>query len=242
MRSICSKHTFYPIIYAFLAHEHLRVRDDRARQERVLDGRAIDGDVVRLSAPTCVRDAAGPCWPAVPRLVLRRSVAAIFHCVCTIAAQMPQKRRERHILLEPPRSCCRSAVAAILRSAARPASARTAVPPRKSRRRVIHAAGTESPSREAPRKNVLDNVPPDQREAAQTVLFATAWPPRSDRRQRQSRHFRATRSSRRRSVARGGGAMRGGAARARRRERLMLVGGAHGALHFWSKVELLAEC
>ena len=52
MRSICSKHTFYPIIYAFLAHEHLRVRDDRARQERVLDGRAIDGDVVRLSAPT----------------------------------------------------------------------------------------------------------------------------------------------------------------------------------------------
>ena len=158
MRSICSKHTFYPIIYAFLAHEHLHVRDDRARQERVLDGRAIDGDVVRLSASTCVRDAAGPCWPAVPRLVLRRSVAAIFHCVCTIAAQMPQKRRERHILLEPPRSCCRSAVAAILRLAARPASARTVASSRKSRRLVIRAVGAESTASRVPQKNVLGNV------------------------------------------------------------------------------------
>ena len=141
---------FSVIIYAFVAHDHLHVRDARARQEHVLDGRAIDDDVDRLSTPMCACDAAGPRWSTVPRLVLRRSVATIFHRVRAIAAQMQRKRRERRILLEPPRSCCRSAVAAILRSAARPASARTAVPPRNSRRLVIRAMGTESATSGSP--------------------------------------------------------------------------------------------
>ena len=102
MRSICSKHMFYPIIYAFAAHEHRHVPDARARQERVLDGRAIDDDVARLSAPTCACDAAGPRSSAVPRLVLRRSAVTIFHRLCTIATQMQRKRCERRVLLEAP--------------------------------------------------------------------------------------------------------------------------------------------
>ena len=93
---------FSIIFYAFVAHDHLHVRDARARQEHVLDGRAIDDDVDRLSAPMCACDAAGPRWSTAPRLVLRRSVATIVHRVCAIAAQMQRKRRERRILLKPP--------------------------------------------------------------------------------------------------------------------------------------------
>jgi len=79
---------FSIVVYAFVAHDHLHVRDAGARQGHVLDGRAIDDDVDRLSAPTCACDAAGPRSSAVPRLVFRRSVATIFHCVCAIVAQM----------------------------------------------------------------------------------------------------------------------------------------------------------
>ena len=107
MRSIYSIHMFYPIIYAFAAHEHRHVPRARARQERVLDGRAIDDDVARRSAPTCACDSAGPRWSTAPRFAIHRSAATIFRRVCVIVIQMQRMRRERRFLLECPRSCCR---------------------------------------------------------------------------------------------------------------------------------------
>ena len=107
MRSIYSKRMFYPIIYAFAAHEHRHVPGARARQERVLDGRAIDDDVARRSAPTCACDSAGPRWSTAPRFAIHRSAATIFRRVCVIVIQMQRMRRERRFLLECPRSCCR---------------------------------------------------------------------------------------------------------------------------------------
>ena len=107
MRSIYSIHMFYPIIYAFAAHEHRHVPRARARQERVLDGRAIDDDVARRSAPTCACDSAGPRWSTAPRFAIHRSAATIFRRVCVIVIQMQRMRRERRFLLECPQSCCR---------------------------------------------------------------------------------------------------------------------------------------
>ena len=73
------------------------------------------------------------------------------------------------------------------RVASGPTSSHVAVPSRKSRRRVIRVVGAESPSRDTPRKNVLDNVPPDQREAgANRAVCDSVATARSDRRQRQS--------------------------------------------------------
>ena len=135
MRSIYSIHMFYPIIYAFAAHEHRHVPDARARQERVLDGRAIDDDVARRSAPTCACDSAGPRWSTVPRFALLRSAATIFRRVCAIAIQMQRKRRECRFLLEAPAKLLSLRRAAHPRredpsQAARRSRFRAALPPR----------------------------------------------------------------------------------------------------------------
>ena len=136
MRSIYSIHMICTIIYAFAAHEHRHVPGARARQERVLDGRAIDDEFARRSAPTCARDAAGPRWSAVPLLVLHRTTATIYRRLCIIAAQMQRKRRERRFLLEAPAKLLSLRRAADPRrenpsQAARRSRCRAALPPRR---------------------------------------------------------------------------------------------------------------